>query len=592
MIYVAAFYLIFIILTAPKIIEWFRELPSKIFKIIYAEDFGVVTGCLTPNIVLVKFGAKSNVNINDLVIFGEKFESKDFTQESNNLNNIGLILDFIGAINENWMIQLRVYLLNEPYNNACRERIFNVKLGTECHIVKNPEILITSINQERISYTWHRRNDIVGIISPMSKINIIKAEIIKHRQLANAELVSLVNIDSEKLIRYQIIEAETFRESNDEKHDHGFTQLSAYQLGKWAKPNNDKSKFHRFIEFPWVPNINTLVFKWNDQFDEIDIDEKEVDKNGFYLLGTIPNTKLPIYINVRELVSHHTAILGVTGSGKSTLVFKLLNQISSNNILTICLDITGEYKNKLGEFEPFLDTSCRTKWGSEIAAISEIRRRKSLAFGDVQRLTPEDADKQEHTHVSAIDKIISARIDDLRKLKRKVIFEILEISNTKISIDCTQYFLQGLLEYSKAIYENNLKLKPEDRDQYQCCLVLEEAHTIIPENIGVGGRYSESQSIIDKISQIALQGRKYNVGFLIISQRTATVKKTVLNQCNTMISFRAYDETSFNFLSSYFGDEYVKEISHLKNDGNSRYVIVAGKALISDRPIIVEIKKD
>jgi DNA helicase HerA-like ATPase len=122
--------------------------------------------------------------------------------------------------------------------------------------------------------------------------------------------------------------------------------------------------------------------------------------------------------------------------------------------------------------------------------------------------------------------------------------------------------------------------------------ILEEAHTLVPENIGTGGRYGNSQVVIEKISQIALQGRKYNVGFLLISQRTATVKKTVLNQCNTMISFRAYDETSFNFLTSYFGEEYVKEIAHLKNDGDSRYVIAAGKAVVADRPIIVEVKEN
>ena len=122
--------------------------------------------------------------------------------------------------------------------------------------------------------------------------------------------------------------------------------------------------------------------------------------------------------------------------------------------------------------------------------------------------------------------------------------------------------------------------------------MLEEAHTLVPENLGVGGDFGASKAVIEKISQIALQGRKYNVGFILVSQRTATVKKTVLNQCNTMISFRAYDETSFNFLSSYYGEGYVKEITHLKNDGNSRYIIVAGKAVVADRPIIVEVKKN
>jgi len=35
---------------------------------------------------------------------------------------------------------------------------------------------------------------------------------------------------------------------------------------------------------------------------------------------------------------------------------------------------------------------------------------------------------------------------------------------------------------------------------------------------------------------------------LIVAQRTANVVKSVLNQCNTMVSFQAFDETGFDFL--------------------------------------------
>ena len=68
-----------------------------------------------------------------------------------------------------------------------------------------------------------------------------------------------------------------------------------------------------------------------------------------------------------------------------------------------------------------------------------------------------------------------------------------------------------------------------EKVSFQCCLVFEEAHTLVPENVGVGGDYGASKAVIDKISQIALQGRKYNVRFVLVSQRTAIVKKTVLN---------------------------------------------------------------
>ena len=65
-----------------------------------------------------------------------------------------------------------------------------------------------------------------------------------------------------------------------------------------------------------------------------------------------------------------------------------------------------------------------------------------------------------------------------------------------------------------------------------------------------------SQAVVGKISQIALQGRKYNVGLMVIAQRTATVSKTVLTQCNSVISFSIYDQTGLDFLANIFGNDY------------------------------------
>jgi len=66
-----------------------------------------------------------------------------------------------------------------------------------------------------------------------------------------------------------------------------------------------------------------------------------------------------------------------------------------------------------------------------------------------------------------------------------------------------------------------------------------------------------------KISQIALQGRKYRVGLLVIAQRTATVSKTVLTQCNTMITLNCFDETSLGFLGNVYGRAHTDVIANL-----------------------------
>lgn len=73
----------------------------------------------------------------------------------------------------------------------------------------------------------------------------------------------------------------------------------------------------------------------------------------------------------------------------------------------------------------------------------------------------------------------------------------------------------------------------------------------LKQTLGDLGDYGSTKALVSKMSQIALQGRKYGVGLMVLAQRTANVSKTVLTQCNTIISFQAFDETSFSFLSNY-----------------------------------------
>lgn len=597
LIWLGLYYVFFLILTDPIVVDAIKNLPFRIFKILSPKKTGFIKATQSPNIVLAEFKTNSDIHIDDLVLIGKELKNSDGTLRKENDDKLAIVLDFIGMESDLDSISVRLYLVNEPQRNLSPVKSGLIKINSQCTIIENPVEFLAQLDNTKLNYYWNRREDVIGLVSSDSNINILRSDIIRQRELENAELVSIINENIKNPIRYQIIEAETQRETQTDKKDYGFTKLIAYQLGEWRKPEDSegkeiRNKFHQFFEFPWTPQINSLVFKWNSTFDEIDKNEDEVDKNGYFLLGNIPKTGLPIYLRVKDLVSHHTAILGVTGSGKSTLVFKIIQEINKNSTLVICIDITGEYRSKLIDFELFFDEITRAKWAAEMIKLNEGRKRKELPFNNSQKITGEEFERIEKTCVDSMNQIVKERVIELRTLNKIVIFELFDISNTKISIDCTQYIIQGLLEYARDIYDANLLLVPGAKDNFQSCLVLEEAHTLVPENIGVGGRFSDSQVVIDKISQIALQGRKYNVGFILISQRTATVKKTVLNQCNTMISFRAYDETSFNFLSSYYGDEYVKEISHLKNDGNSRYIIASGKAVVADRPVIVELKEN
>ncbi|MCK5563912.1 MAG: ATP-binding protein [Planctomycetes bacterium] len=133
------------------------------------------------------------------------------------------------------------------------------------------------------------------------------------------------------------------------------------------------------------------------------------------------------------------------------------------------------------------------------------------------------------------------------------LFELPDVSNTTGILEYTRWFFKSLFEIAKN--HNNFGKR--------ICVVIEEAHTVIPEWNFIGERDKHAGSLVNCISQIALQGRKYDIGFVIIAQRTANVSKTVLTQCNSIIAFQQFDKTSTDFLSNYTGSEMAKALPNL-----------------------------
>ena len=132
-----------------------------------------------------------------------------------------------------------------------------------------------------------------------------------------------------------------------------------------------------------------------------------------------------------------------------------------------------------------------------------------------------------------------------------------------------------------------MKWARKNRKARRVMLVLEEAHTIIPE-VYSAGFDADTQWIVGRIGQIALQGRKYGVGLLIMSQRTALVSKTILSQCNTYFTHGLVDKTSLDYLGGVYSPEHVKAIPNLR----TREFLASGKAIKSERPLLVRVDFD
>lgn len=124
--------------------------------------------------------------------------------------------------------------------------------------------------------------------------------------------------------------------------------------------NDEKSKFDYVGRFECVPvgileddNINFNLKKYPFLQDKVylssDADLQKVfsveKSETSILLGTIQD-EYEAQINLNKLITHHSAILGNTGSGKSTTVRKIIKEIATketSNLYLNIFDIHNEY---------------------------------------------------------------------------------------------------------------------------------------------------------------------------------------------------------------------------------------------------------
>jgi hypothetical protein len=120
-------------------------------------------------------------------------------------------------------------------------------------------------------------------------------------------------------------------------------------------------------------------------------------------------------------------------------------------------------------------------------------------------------------------------------------------------------------------------------DTGRACLVYEEAHSLVPEFNSVVSK--GDQGATSRSARAILQGRKYGLGCLLITQRTANVTKTILNQCNTVFAMRTFDDTGKGFLSNYIGSDYANVLPSLE----ARHAVVFGKASSCENPVLIRL---
>ena len=272
-------------------------------------------------------------------------------------------------------------------------------------------------------------------------------------------------------------------------------------------------------------------------------------------VGHFPGTNYPVSIkSIDELVTHNTAILGILGVGKSMLAIELVERMMAAGVKVICLDLTDQYSQELATYyDQAYEEGC-------LAKIQEAGEKDREAWAD----NPEEGGSIPSLRDAFQADLFDFLSDENPRLLK--IYNPSQVVGSKQLSEPKQFQTQGKwqrgaalwgvtpVEVTRIVSETALSLLQDKMSsKARVCLVYEEAHSLIPEFSAVASPSDREAS--NGTARAILQGRKFGLGCLVVTQRTANVTKTILNQCNTVFAMRTFDETGKEFLANYIGKD-------------------------------------
>ena len=527
------FWVIFLVLNVPSIANVLSSLFEKNKLDMTRNIVGNLFGVQGKEIFLVKllpFDKREKLILFDPVEFRYKIGNQTKPYR-------GIVIDNYFLNEEQWI----KVLANEEINRYF-ENIPNTQMN-DSYVCK---LQVSTEEKNELIKTF------VGIVTENSDIENIRFIYNSKLQIKSGQLLE-VNSHGTK-IYYQILNAITKKEQLEAKNQSNFIIGEALQLGTWDKQKN------RFDKYGWVPTINTPIHLYTNSIIPEQRDE-------YFEIGNISESSLPVFMNINTAISHHMAVLGVTGTGKSCFVRNLIKEYHKEEKRKIFIvDITGEHKGKLSNARLLFSEE-------EINTIYENFKHVNIIIeGNYNKDNNESREKIKSIKQNVFEKINKA-------INETDVIDIIDLPNVDNN--------QNMLEFISYCFKSIFGIAKKDLQEHklpQICIVIEEAHTIIPEWNFVADSKGNNPAI-NAIAQVALQGRKYNVGLLIVAQRTATISKTVLTQCNSIVSFQVYDKTTIDYLENYYGDSVVKTLPNLK----FRQAVASGKAFASTVPMIFDV---
>ncbi|QGY30235.1 ATP-binding protein [Pantoea cypripedii] len=126
----------------------------------------------------------------------------------------------------------------------------------------------------------------------------------------------------------------------------------------------------------------------------------------------------------------------------------------------------------------------------------------------------------------------------------------------------------------------NVQFWREDSERTPIAFVCDEAHIYLPTTDTSDAETKISLSIFEKIAK---EGRKYGVSLLVVSQRPSDVSRTILSQCNNIISLRLSNYRDQQVVSRLMPDSLSSLTSILPILDTGEAIVLGDSVLLPSR---------
>ena len=458
------------------------------------------------------------------------------------------------------------------------------------------------------------------------RLNELTIVLLRGEEIAMGELVHVEHPKNGSPVVYQVTEVYPHKRVRDYDEtllregriigdaDDTTLHAKAYQWG-WI----DGEGSLRPLRHPLAPNTPV-------QHAERDVIAKFTKPNGEWklLLGTDPSTDLDVELGVYPLIRQSALICGAVGTGKTTTAISMVARAAMLNppVRFFVVDKDGEYTSlveRLGAervlkvpWERFFQPSDipwedyvaefgwqRTWWNAKI-----LVKALKILYAQAAQVTKESL-RRAVGYVSGGSLGFKKKEDEFESYRQQV---LIAVGGSKLIPDGTLQPLDPvellssrhvvIMDISKgrdtwaqkhlvvAQVLRRIFGEALENRKFGCVILLEEAMYYAPQRgvFDIGDKDTRGR-LLGVVKEIATNGGRNGVGLWIVTQRLATVDKTVVTQCANNIICHSLEDLDRQRLAEIVGDEF----SRLIGDLPQGEAIVKGTALKFRFPIWVKV---